>query len=295
MYRTEGIVRDRDYDPSRCRIPTMQKAARRDDVENKSHGKGRASNSIPKLVFNAQVQDEYNGYSSSSNPSTPATGTSLSTPDTPTDLETERGDDYLQQAAGGSPSTSSQRHHDHHRHSPKTNMTITTTTTTAGGQEEVQGTAIQLSGAGGLGVSQSVEVERDGKILITPIPTRKDRKVKVKKVISFTPRISHFDRHHPVSQGDTFRGFYVLFWLLMGLTMTRVLYHSYLNTGEMVGMRFAKLISEDAIALALSDAVLVGSTILCVPFIKVSAWQRWRCREDSRVVSFVLRARPLAD
>jgi len=95
--------------------------------------------------------------------------------------------------------------------------------------------------------------------------------VKVKKVISFTPRISHFDRFHPTSRGDTFRGFYVLFWLLMGLAMTRVLFNSYLQNGEVLGMRFAKLISEDGIALALSDGVLVGSTILAVPFVKVRA------------------------
>lgn len=33
---------------------------------------------------------------------------------------------------------------------------------------------------------------------------------------------------------------------------------------------FAELISEDAVNLAMSDAVMVGSTLLCVPFVKVS-------------------------
>lgn len=240
----------------------MQKIA----TPKRNDSGGSVSSSIDKspvanIRFNAQIQDDAAaaaGFSSASEPSTPLTGTS--TPDTSTDVETE-GSDYMQ--------------HRHH-HSPKTSMTITTTTTTSDGETETgTGTSVQYSGVKGLSVSQGVG--KDGKLLITPLPSRKDRKVKVKKVISFTPRISHFDRYHPTSQGDTFRGFYVLFWLMMGLTMTRVLYHSYLNTGEMVGLRFARLISADAIALALSDAVLVGSTVLCVPFVKLmkNGWFRY--------------------
>lgn len=44
---------------------------------------------------------------------------------------------------------------------------------------------------------------------------------------------------------------------------------------------FAELISEDAVNLAMSDAVMVGSTLLCVPFVKVSLpWLTW-CLVDS--------------
>ena len=152
--------------------------------------------------------------------------------------------------------------------SPRTRTTITTRTTLTSGsidQAHESLTTIQYSGASSL----THAVGDDGVLTLRPVPSRKGRKVKVKKVISFTPRLSHFDRFHPTSQGDMFRGFYVLFWLLMGLTITRVLYHSWLQSGEVVGMRFAKLISEDAIALAISDAILVGSTIICVPYIQV--------------------------
>jgi hypothetical protein len=151
----------------------------------------------------------------------------------------------------------------------RTRTTITTSTT-GGPDDDGTGrqtaTTVQYTGV----ASVSSDVGKDGTLHIHPVPSRKDRKVKVKKVISFVPRTSRFDRFHPSSQGDPFRGFYVLFWLLMGLTMTRVLYHGYLRSGEVVGMRFAKLITGDAIVLGLSDALLVGSTFICVPFMQVS-------------------------
>lgn len=148
-----------------------------------------------------------------------------------------------------------------------TRTTITTTSNAAGDLAQGQATTIQYSNVSN--VELDTHVEKDGTIHLKPVQARKDRKVKIKKVIQFVPRISHFDRDHPDSRGDTFRGFYVLFWMLMGLALIRTFYHSYLNTGEVVGTRFAKLITGDAIVLALSDGVLVGITILCVPFIKV--------------------------
>lgn len=44
---------------------------------------------------------------------------------------------------------------------------------------------------------------------------------------------------------------------------------SYEDSGFVIGTRFATLFSEDAKVLALSDLVLVSSTLLCVPFMKV--------------------------
>lgn len=150
---------------------------------------------------------------------------------------------------------------------PLTRTTITTTSMAAGASATGQSTTIQYSNVSD--VELDSHVEKDGTIHLKPVKARKDRKVKIKKVIQFVPRISHFDRDHPDSKGDTFRGFYVLFWMLMGLALIRTFYHSYLATGEVVGMRFAKLITGDAIVLGISDGVLVGITILCVPFIKV--------------------------
>lgn len=50
----------------------------------------------------------------------------------------------------------------------------------------------------------------------------------------------------------------------------RTVYGRWIERGGLYRWQFADLISEDAWALALSDAVLVGTTILCVPFAKVS-------------------------
>ena len=182
--------------------------------------------------------------------------TPSSTPATP-DLSTDADTTDSDAADGGGRSRSST--------GPMTRTTITTTTSAAYGNSEA--TTIQYSNVSSVELSK--KVEKDGTIHLKPVQARKDRKVKIKKVIQFVPRISHFDRDHPDSKGDTFRGFYVLFWMLMGLALIRTFYHSYLNTGEVVGTRFAKLITGDAIVLAISDGVLVGSTIICVPFMKV--------------------------
>ena len=42
------------------------------------------------------------------------------------------------------------------------------------------------------------------------------------------------------------------------------------ESGGLYRWSFAELISEDGWNLAMSDAVMVGSTLLCVPFVKVS-------------------------
>lgn len=52
----------------------------------------------------------------------------------------------------------------------------------------------------------------------------------------------------------------------------RTIYGRWIERGGLYRWQFAELISEDAWALALSDAVLVGTTVLCVPFAKVSVF-----------------------
>jgi sterol O-acyltransferase len=69
---------------------------------------------------------------------------------------------------------------------------------------------------------------------------------------------------------DGFRGFYTLFWIGIGLTILNTFYASYRSTGHVLSMTFATLFSKDAKILALSDAVLVGSLFLCVPFAQIA-------------------------
>ncbi|GAA5842617.1 hypothetical protein JCM9279_003640 [Rhodotorula babjevae] len=121
-----------------------------------------------------------------------------------------------------------------------------------------------------------------GQITLRPVPAKGGDPRRIRLVRSrrthFEPRISHFDRHNKTSAEDTFRGFFSLFWIVIAVGGTRTIYNRVAETGGLLGgWQFAALISEDAWALALSDAVLVGSTILCVPFAKliVNGWVRY--------------------
>lgn len=87
---------------------------------------------------------------------------------------------------------------------------------------------------------------------------------------AFTARISQFDRHHPLSSINPFRGFYTLFWLMVGVTGVRMILRVYEEEGILLGLEFGRFIGQDSLNVAISDAVLVGVTILCVPFVKVS-------------------------
>ncbi|WFD05575.1 sterol O-acyltransferase [Malassezia vespertilionis] len=86
--------------------------------------------------------------------------------------------------------------------------------------------------------------------------------------VAHIPRISLLDRTNTVSAKDPFRGFYVLFWLFMSVMVLQGFFTRFESTGEVISMTFAVLMSRDLGMLALSDAVLVGGTFLCVPIVK---------------------------
>jgi hypothetical protein len=113
-----------------------------------------------------------------------------------------------------------------------------------------------------------------GQITLRPVPIKGLSASKVRTRRSnrthFTPnRISHFDRHNTTSQQDPFRGFWVLFWLMVFVGALRTLSRHWVETGSPFGTSFATLISEDGLALAASDGVMVLATFLCVVFAKV--------------------------
>jgi sterol O-acyltransferase len=119
------------------------------------------------------------------------------------------------------------------------------------------------------------EVLNSGKsvnLKITAIPSKgqaKGKKVKVKHIVSFQPRFSAFDRLNPATQNDHFRGFYTLFWILLGIHVINTLRKAVLEENDLLTFQFGKLISKDGLLLAASDGVMVGSTFLAVPFVKV--------------------------
>lgn len=111
-------------------------------------------------------------------------------------------------------------------------------------------------------------------ITLRPIPARGSDPKKIKVLRSrrthFAPRTSHFDRHNLTSASDPFRGLYTLFWIVIFVGALKTVYHRFSEQGGWGGeWRFAALISRDGWVLAVSDAVLVSASLLCVPFAKV--------------------------
>ncbi|GAA5833305.1 hypothetical protein JCM5353_008529 [Sporobolomyces roseus] len=120
-----------------------------------------------------------------------------------------------------------------------------------------------------------------GSLVLQPIPAkgRDPKKIKIKRSrrTHFTPRTSHFDRDNISSSQDVFRGFWTLFWIVLATAATRTVMRKFEESGGLYRWSFAELISEDGLNLAMSDAVMVGSTLLCVPFVKLllSGWVRY--------------------
>lgn len=75
----------------------------------------------------------------------------------------------------------------------------------------------------------------------------------------------------------TAKGFFTLFWISMFFFAVSTYLHSFETSGHILNLAFASMFSEDAITLAISDAVLVGSTVICVPFARLVAggWIRY--------------------
>lgn len=135
------------------------------------------------------------------------------------------------------------------------------------------------------GSSVTHEVSKDGSLSIRPVAARTRSgtrnghgKVKIRKVVNFRHRTSAFDRFNTSSQADQFRGFYTLFWIVMAVATARTFQSSYADKGTILGTGFAKLFSEDAKVLVATDAALVASSFLCVPYVKMlkRGWIRYR-------------------
>ncbi|KAJ7195730.1 MBOAT, membrane-bound O-acyltransferase family-domain-containing protein [Mycena rebaudengoi] len=108
-------------------------------------------------------------------------------------------------------------------------------------------------------------------------PYRSKSSKKLRAMISFAPRKSHFDINNESSGANEFRGFFTLFWISMFLFTLSTYVRSIETNGHALNLEFATMFSRDAITLAISDAVLVSATALCVPFAKAvsNGWIRY--------------------
>jgi sterol O-acyltransferase len=70
------------------------------------------------------------------------------------------------------------------------------------------------------------------------------------------------------------QGFFSLFWISLFLFTLQTYIRGLETTGQPLPMAFARMFSRDARTLALSDAVMVATTGLCVPFVKIIS-KRW--------------------
>ncbi|KZS94411.1 MBOAT-domain-containing protein [Sistotremastrum niveocremeum HHB9708] len=97
---------------------------------------------------------------------------------------------------------------------------------------------------------------------------------RLRALIAFTPRTSHFDTNNAQSGVNEFRGFFTLFWISIFLLTVQSYIHSYEATGQPIALAFAAMFSRHAGMLALSDGVLVLSTSFCVFFARLLQ-KRW--------------------
>jgi sterol O-acyltransferase len=82
----------------------------------------------------------------------------------------------------------------------------------------------------------------------------------------FEPRKSAFDISNENSITNEFRGFFSLFWISIFIFAVQTYVHGIETIGQPLDLKFATSFSRHAAALAISDAVLVLSTTVAVPF-----------------------------
>ncbi|KAJ3928550.1 MAG: MBOAT, membrane-bound O-acyltransferase family-domain-containing protein [Lentinula lateritia] len=116
----------------------------------------------------------------------------------------------------------------------------------------------------------------DGTLYVSK-PFKSKSSKKLRALITFAPRQSTFDINNERSVANEFRGFFSLFWISIFIFTVRTYVRSIETNGHALNLAFATMFSKDAITLALSDAVLVGSTSICVVFAKAisAGWIRY--------------------
>ncbi|KAK1232140.1 Sterol O-acyltransferase 2 (Sterol-ester synthase 2) [Marasmius sp. AFHP31] len=113
----------------------------------------------------------------------------------------------------------------------------------------------------------------DGTLYVSKSYRSKSNNKKRRAVVTFVPRQSVFDINNEASTTNEFRGFFSLFWISIFIFMVRTYISTFETQGHALDLiayeqRFATQFSRDAITLAISDGVIVGVTLLCVPFAK---------------------------
>jgi len=95
--------------------------------------------------------------------------------------------------------------------------------------------------------------------------------------INYEPRVSHFDSR---SDYRDFRGFFVLFWIGLTILVLTTGLRNIKETGYPLRVHVYRVLSRNVWSLGLSDAAMVASTALSLPFQQLIRGQkgilRWR-------------------
>ncbi|RPA76371.1 MBOAT-domain-containing protein, partial [Ascobolus immersus RN42] len=95
--------------------------------------------------------------------------------------------------------------------------------------------------------------------------------------VLYEPRPSHFDPSAP--HGD-FHGFFTLFWVGLFIMVVTTGLRNMKDTGKLMRTSIFSLLTDDLRRLAIADAAMVGSTLVCLPVQRGFATGRWWVRWD---------------
>ncbi|KAL0135002.1 hypothetical protein V8B55DRAFT_1556431 [Mucor lusitanicus] len=91
-------------------------------------------------------------------------------------------------------------------------------------------------------------------------------KLAKQRPLHFKARLTQFDLSNTDSSNGAFRGFYTLFWIAMGMYVIQSIVRCYEQEGILLSLGFYRLISEDGLALLISDLTMVSMTYLVFSF-----------------------------
>ncbi|KAG8221011.1 major facilitator superfamily domain-containing protein [Butyriboletus roseoflavus] len=142
--------------------------------------------------------------------------------------------------------------------------------------------------------TKSSNYSAEGTLYVSKLFRSKSAK-RLRALITFKPRKSHFDMTNESSGSNEFRvgtslGFFTLFWMSLFLFTVQTFVSSLEVNGYALSFAFATMFSRDVVVLALSDAILVLTTAICVPFAKAisKGWIKYYWVVQHVIQTFVL-------
>ncbi|KAG8870642.1 hypothetical protein FRC20_011520 [Serendipita sp. 405] len=110
----------------------------------------------------------------------------------------------------------------------------------------------------------SIPTEDGGTLHVQPF--RRPGSKQLRAVVTFVPRPSRFDSSD--SGAEQFRGFYTLFWIFCTLLSVKTIVYHHKETGSLLSLTFANVMSKDLFSLLLSEMVLTFTSLFAVVLVK---------------------------